>query len=316
MNFFINRKMEDKIKNVCKNFMNKNCKRNNCKFIHDTGLCLYYWRNLTNNSFDECKYGSECKKNHFVSENQKMNKLIRKTNRKQKNTECFEPMKDPVDMRVVYETNNSKSEMMTRLSSRDVLFAPNVFDDYEGGEIYKKLVEEINNCGIEEDKLLKMWHGNDKIEGTHLIANDRMNWKEKSPTFKFVIERLKRFFKMDIQATRFNWYKDTSQWKPFHFDAAAVKEDKAQSQNFTVAVSFGATRDAAFEHAKTKTVISMPQPDSCIYAFAKDTNIIWRHGILQDIPCREEGRISIIAWGWIDNMFKLGDTEEKEYEKY
>ena len=58
--------MDDKIKNICKNFMNKNCKRNNCKFIHDVGLCLYYWRNLTNNSFDECRFGSECKKNHFV----------------------------------------------------------------------------------------------------------------------------------------------------------------------------------------------------------------------------------------------------------
>ena len=143
-----------------------------------------------------------------------------------------------------------------------------------------------------------------------------MNCYDKSPTFNFVIERLKKFFKMDIQATRFNWYKDTSQWKPFHFDAAAVKEDKAQSQNFTVAVSFGACREAAFEHAKTKTVISMPQPDSCIYAFAKDTNIIWRHGILQEVTIRNEGRISIIAWGWVDNMFKLGETEEKEFEKY
>ena len=25
---------------------------------------------------------------------------------------------------------------------------------------------------------------------------------------------------------RFNWYRDSSEWKPFHHDAAAVKEDK------------------------------------------------------------------------------------------
>ena len=33
---------------------------------------------------------------------------------------------------------------------------------------------------------------------------------------------------MDIKATRFNWYKDNQQWKPYHHDAAAVKPDKAQ----------------------------------------------------------------------------------------
>ncbi len=135
-----------------------------------------------------------------------------------------------------------------------------------------------------------------------------MKWKEQCPTFAMVIERIQKFFKMNIRATRFNWYKDTSQWKPFHHDAAAVKPEIAEKQNFTVAVSFGATRDAAFEHAQTKTVISLPQPDSCIYAFAKDTNIIWRHGILQDMPVKQEGRISIIAWGWIDGMESI-----KEY---
>ena len=40
--------------------------------------------------------------------------------------------------------------------------------------------------------------------------------------------------------------------QPFHHDAAAMKPDKARTQNFTVAVSFGCERDAAFEHAETK----------------------------------------------------------------
>ena len=57
------------------------------------------------------------------------------------------------------------------------------------------------------------------------------------------------------KATRLNWYRDSNEWKPFHHDAAAVKPDKAKTQNFTVAVSFGMERDAAFEHAQTKTVI-------------------------------------------------------------
>ena len=82
-------------------------------------------------------------------------------------------------------------------------------------------------------------------------------------------------------ATRLNWYRNSKEWKPFHHDAAAIKPDKAKTQNLTVGVSFGAERDAAFEHAKTKTVMSMPQPNGTIYVFAKDVNIIWRHGILQ-----------------------------------
>ena len=56
---------------------------------------------------------------------------------------------------------------------------------------------------------------------------------------------------------------------------------QARTQNFTVAVSFGVERDAAFEHAQSKNVISMPQPNGTIYTFSKDVNIIWRHGILQ-----------------------------------
>ena len=60
-----------------------------------------------------------------------------------------------------------------------------------------------------------------------------------------------------------------------------MKPDKARTQNFTVAVSFGCERDAAFEHAETKTVVAMPQPNGTIYTFGRDVNIIWRHGILQ-----------------------------------
>ncbi|GLD96086.1 hypothetical protein PINS_up004764 [Pythium insidiosum] len=219
-----------------------------------------------------------------------------------KNTECFEPMNRPVDLRVTYDLGTSKDTFSTSLTSRDVLLAPNIFNDFKKGELYTRLVHEIDNCGVPEERLLKMWHGNDKIDGTHLIADDKTRWKTNCPTFQLVIDRLKAFFKLNVQATRFNWYRDTSQWKPFHFDAAAVKPGIAEKQNFTVAVSFGATRDAAFEHADTRTVVSLPQPDGCVYAFARDTNIIWRHGILQDIPVRQEGRISVIAWGWIDGM--------------
>ena len=111
---------------------------------------------------------------------------------------------------------------------------------------------------------------------------------------------------MNIKATRFNWYKDNQQWKPYHHDAAAVKPDKAKTQNLTVGVSFGQMREAGFQHAKTKTVVSVPLTNGSIYVFSRDVNIEWRHGILpvkkkeKDTVTNDIGRISIIAWGWVN----------------
>lgn len=209
-------------------------------------------------------------------------------------------MTDPVDMRIVFDLGSQK--LSSALTSRDVLVVPNLFTDFGPGELYNKLMHELNSCSVPKEQLLKLWHGNDKIEGTHLIANDRTRWKDECPTFAYVVDKIRKFFGMDIQATRFNWYKDTSQWKPFHHDSAYVNEEKAKIQNFTVAASFGCTRDAAFEHAKTKTVVSLPQGDGVIYCFANDTNGIWRHGILQDMPVRDEGRVSVICWGKVDGI--------------
>lgn len=280
-------------KNVCKNFMHNKCQRQKCPYIHDKNLCFHFWK------FNNCKFNDQCKKSHSINNN-----INNSSNRKKpRNTECFDPMTKPVDLRFVVDIDSNN--LSIPVTSRDVLVAPRVFDDFKNGELYDKLVYEIEHCGIPPKDLLKMWHGNDKIEGTHLIVNDRTHWKNLCPTFNLVIERLTKYFHMDVKATRLNWYKDTSQWKPFHFDSSAVNPDKAAVQNFTVAVSFGATRDAAFEHAKTKTVVSSPQPDGWIYAFAKDTNLIWRHGILQDTPVKPQGRISIICWGWIDNQIQL-----------
>lgn len=211
------------------------------------------------------------------------------------NTESFTPSHEPCTMRVVLDLH--PTSLSVGLTVRDVFCAPCVFTRPEDAGIYDKLVHEIEHCGIREHDLLKSWHGD-----SHWIADDSTGWKKKCPTFLDVIHRIKTFFNMDIKATRFNWYKDTSEWKPYHHDAAAVKPDKAKTQNFTVAVSFGATRVAAFEDAKTKTTIAFPQPNGYMYCFSRDTNILWRHGILQDKEVRPEGRISIIAWGWIDGL--------------
>lgn len=292
---------QNTLNKVCRDFMYHRCKRQSCRFTHDKQLCFHFWKN------GQCK-NEKCSKNHFA-ESPSIQSKTQTHQRKKKNTECFTPMTKPVDLRIVCDLGSRNQKLTTNVTSRDVLYAPNIFNDHSHGELYKKLVQEIENCKVPKDQLLKLWHGNDKIEGTHLIVNDRTHWKKECPTFNSVIERIKTFFNMRVEATRFNWYTDTSQWKPFHHDKSYIDEKTSNIQNFTVAVSFGATRDAAFEHATTKTVVSMPQPDGSVYAFSKDTNGIWRHGILQDIPVRNEGRVSIICWGWIDNMEEVSQDQ-------
>lgn len=287
--------MEFPFKNVCRDYMRGTCCRQQCRFIHDAELCKFHWNHMVHGG-TPCKSDVYCKHKHFVSSEP----TNARRQKKQKNTECFEPMQRPVDMRLVVDCGDIHSKLQTKLTTRDVLLVPNLFADFARNELHDKLLAELQEIAQSKDSLFKMWHGNEQIEGTHLIADDKLRWKEQCPTFECIIRRIETFFNMDIQATRCNWYKDTSHWKPFHHDAAYLNPEKARVQNFTVAVSFGATRDAAFEHATTKTVISLPQADGIIYCFANDTNGIWRHGILQEQPTRDASRISVICWGKVD----------------
>jgi len=220
--------------------------------------------------------------------------------RKKKNTESFEPSHEPCDLRVVCP-DGSKETYNGTLYSNEVLLVNNMFEDSEN--MYDSLLKEMKECGVEDENLWKLWHGD-----THFIADDKKGWKKKCPVFNSVIERIAKYFNMDIKATRFNWYKDSKQWKPYHHDAAAVKKDKAKTQNFTVGVSFGATREASFQHAKHRTTVNFPLVNGSAYTFAKDVNIEWRHGIPQRSVGEmhsPRGRISIIAWGKVEMDGKL-----------
>ena len=212
-----------------------------------------------------------------------------------KNTQNFEPSHEELDMNIRVSGPGEKYKY--KCTPNDVIVVNNLFCKEEEHNIYELLLNEIKNANVDQENLWKLWHGD-----THLIADDHLNWKEECPTFNMVLEKIKSFFNMKIKATRFNWYKDTSQWKPFHHDAAAIKPHVAKVQNLTVGISFGAERDAAFEHAKTNTRISIPQPNGSLYAFGNKVNLEWKHGIPQLPPEKQSnnGRISVIAWGWVD----------------
>jgi len=61
------------------------------------------------------------------------------------------------------------------------------------------------------------------------------------------------------RGTRFNWYRDSKDWKPFHHDSAAFNPQRAQNQNCTVGVSFGSERELAFLSANSDEKIYFPQ---------------------------------------------------------
>eukprot|EP01060_Flectonema_neradi_P034018 TRINITY_DN5845_c0_g2_i1.p1 TRINITY_DN5845_c0_g2~~TRINITY_DN5845_c0_g2_i1.p1 ORF type:complete len:298 (+),score=62.47 TRINITY_DN5845_c0_g2_i1:34-894(+) len=224
-----------------------------------------------------------------------------KSRRPAKNTESFEPSHAAPDMRIIVATaKGGKKKYNREYVGNDVILVPDLWDE-DDMSIYDTLLSEMESCGVKESNLWKSWHGD-----SHLIADDKSGWKKNCPTFNGVITKLEEYFGMNVKATRFNFYRDSSEWKPFHHDAAAVKPDKAKTQNITVAVSFGSEREAAFEHAKHRTVLSVPSPNGSCYVFNKDVNIEWRHGILQIPPeyAHQEGRISIIVWGWVDMVDK------------
>jgi hypothetical protein len=276
-----NQNLNYKFNKLCKFYNNNGCKKDNCQFIHS---------NNHNND----------KKHH--------NKNRHHNLKNKKNTECFEPMERKVDLRILYDLN--KDYIKTDLTDRDLLLVPNLFKDYMKYDLYYNLIDEITKYELEKKDsgdLLKLWHGNDKIAGTHYIADDKLDWKKSCPTFTLILDKLVNYFNVQIKATRFNWYKDTKQWKPFHHDAAAFDPKKSKTQNITIAVSFGCTRYTALEFSeenknKEKTTISIPIADGEIYAFTNTTNKLWKHGILQEKNYKDEGRISIIIWGWVDNI--------------
>ena len=274
---------------VCKHFVNGNCSNvTACEFQHINDICSHHF-------FGKCKFGDQCKLSHqykLKSNNKNQNK---KQNFIKKNTESFDPFPEYGDMRVM--VGNPTTKVYNHIiKSRDVVLVNNLFGSPDSMYIYHKLLEEIKATGNEEKGLWKLWHGD-----THYIANDHIEWKSKCPIFIMIINKIKEYFNLDIKATRLNLYKDSTEFKPYHHDAAAVDVSKAKTQNFTVGVSFGATRTVSFQHAKTRTVIDFPLTNGMTYCFSKDTNIEWRHGIplaSEVNACSNEGRISIIAWGW------------------
>lgn len=181
------------------------------------------------------------------------------------------------------------------ISHDDVIIIPEFFCSGDDWDIYYRLLREIRE---ENQHTWESWH-----EGSHLLTKR----PQASSAYRCIIDKICDLFVIankdsrdgNSVGTRFNWYRDGADWKPFHHDSAAFNAQRAQLQNCTVGVSFGAPRELAFRHAKTGELLYFPQTNGMVFFFGRDVNIRWQHGI-NALPADEQdgkGRISIILWG-------------------
>lgn len=243
--------------------------------------------------------------------------------------ESFDPKSTLVrpDMRILVGTRESKP---TQLKHDDVLIVPDFFCPANNWDIYNTLVHEMRDLQKKGEKGSEWisWH-----EGAHLISKNPTS----SPTFQKILSDVAQYFSVaDLTSigTRFNWYRDSNDWKPFHHDSAAFNRDRAKRQNITIGVSFGASRELAFLNAKNDTRLYFPQTNGMLFryvgfvfpfamrycgltsiccSFGRDVNIKWKHGVnfcAEEVQRLQEkeyagylahdvtlGRISIILWG-------------------
>lgn len=165
-------------------------------------------------------------------------------------------------MRIIIADPDTK---LTSLKHDDVVVIPNFFCQQDDWTLYNKLVKEVRATqasGVPGSEWIS-WH-----EGAHLISKQPGN----SETMSMIKDKVSKYFQVTNQkvGTRFNWYRDSADWKPFHHDSAAFNAERAKNQNCTIGVSFGATRELAFLHTKSKTRIYFPQTNGMVFAFGRD----------------------------------------------
>ena len=146
-----------------------------------------------------------------------------------RNTESFDPRSTLVrpSMRVVVGPN--KPVYDKKLKHDDVVIVPEFFCKEDDWSLYYKLVEEMREVQQAEHNPDNKgsewisWH-----EGAHLISKNPKG----SATYNAIQAKISTYFGIenDKVGTRFNWYRDSSDWKPFHHDSAAFNPQRAKNQ--------------------------------------------------------------------------------------
>lgn len=156
-------------------------------------------------------------------------------------------------------------------------YLPNFFCNKDDYSIFNNLKKEITSA----DPNPVNWSKHFKYENPEL-----------SITFNEIVDRMAKYFGVVVLQTRLNYYHNGNDWKPFHHDSHAYGN---KEENFTMGASFGDTRELKFKHVESGSTFSFPQNNGDVFAFNKEINKKFMHGIPKKRNSGE--RFSIIAWG-------------------
>lgn len=172
--------------------------------------------------------------------------------------------------------NSSLMNDYQKVINNGCIYLPNFFcktDDYNIVDKLKKEIQSQNPVN---------WSKHSKYENP-----------EFSPTFNEIVYTIAKHFNIKVIQTRLNYYRDGNDWKPFHHDSHAYGN---KQENFTVGASFGASRELVFLHEESGNKFSFPQNNGDIFAFNKEINQKFMHGVPKD-KFKSGERFSIIVWG-------------------
>ena len=193
---------------------------------------------------------------------------------------------------VKYATNLFKSDYLktqpellndfTTILDGNCIYLPNFFGSSTNYDIIVDLAKDLeNNMGSG----MVSWSKHFKYENPDF-----------SPTFRKIVNRMADHFDIEIYHPRLNFYKDGSDWKPFHHDSHAYG-NKSLREDFTMGASFGASRELAILHDKTEQQFRFPQNNGDIFAFTSKVNQLFQHGVPKSNKIDIGPRFSIIVWG-------------------
>jgi hypothetical protein len=143
----------------------------------------------------------------------------RRTKGSGRNTESFDPtstlQRPDLRVRIASSTRNATS-YSDAIRHDDVIIVPELFGGDSDYTLYHKLVQEMEQLqqqNIDGSQYIS-WH-----EGAHsIVKNPKL-----CPTFHTIVKKLCDYFQIQNPSkigTRFNYYKDSEDWKPFHHDSA------------------------------------------------------------------------------------------------
>ena len=144
---------------------------------------------------------------------------------------------------------------------------------------------------------------NAKEEEEEGMINWSKHLKQENPefseTFRTIVERMAEYFDVDVFATRLNFYRDGSDWKPYHHDSHAFGAN-GHKEDFTMGASFGAPRALSFLREPSASSFEFPQKNGDVFAFSSEVNAAMKHGVPQlsgQEQFENNPRFSVIAWG-------------------